>query len=300
VPFDRERLILRPAPVIETISKLLARILERFGNCGLSRVCAQLLEIAKEDTQRAIRIGRSYIWLRVLVLILIAGGLAVLGWILTLVDLTQKADSVYSFAQGIEAAANLTILVGAAVIFLLRLEERLKRRRALAALHELRSIIHVIDMHQLTKDPSKFIVGASTPSSPPLLLNQFQMTRYLDYCSEMLSLTSKVGVLFGQSLEDPAVAEVVSDVERVAAGLSQKIWQKIIILQELRMTDAGTSAFSDVEGTAIPGHGLGQSAVGDVDRLVACVSQSEGIGASRCRGDPCGRPGFHNVGGSLW
>src|SRR5262249_44843820 len=79
-----------------------------------------------------------------------------------------------------------------------------------------------------------FIVGGNTPSSPPLLLNEFQMTRYLDYCSEMGSLTSKVAVLFAQSLDDRAVAEVVSDIERVAAGLSQKIWQEIIILQELR------------------------------------------------------------------
>jgi hypothetical protein len=251
VSSDREKLILRPGPVVDTIERLLARILERFGNCGLSRVCAQLYEIAKEDTQRAARIGRSYIWLRVLVFILVAAGIAVLGWMLTLIDFTKTAaDNVYSIAQGIEAAANLTLLTGAVILSLLKLEERLKRRRALAALHELRSIVHVIDMHQLTKDPSKFIVGTNTPSSPPLLLNEFQMTRYLDYCSEMVSLTSKVAVLFGQSLEDQAVAEVVSDIERVGSGLSQKIWQKIIILQELRTTT--DSAASPRGSAAIP------------------------------------------------
>ena len=232
---SREKLILRPGLVVQTIERLLARIVERFGDCGLSRVCTQLCEIAKEDTRRAVRIGRSYVWLRALVLVLLATGVAVLGWVLTLIDFRKTAaDSVYSIAQGIEAAANLTLLTGAAILFLLKLEERLKRRRALAALHELRSVVHVIDMHQLTKDPSKFIVGRETPSSPPLLLNEFEMTRYLDYCSEMVSLTSKVAVLLGQSLEDQAVAEVVSDIELVSSGLSQKIWQKIIILQALR------------------------------------------------------------------
>ncbi len=251
---DREKLILRPGAVIDTIGRLLARILERFGNCGLSSVCAQLFDIAKEDTRRAASIGRSYVWLRALVFAILVAGIAVLWRVLTLIDFTKTAqDSVYSVVQGIEAAANLTVLTGAAIFFLLKLEERLKRRRALAALHELRSIVHVIDMHQLTKDPSKFIVGASTPSSPPLLLNEFQMTRYLDYCSEMLSLTSKVAVLFGQSLEDQAIAEVVSDIERVSAGLSQKIWQKIMILQELRTTtDAGASAPRESDRTAIP------------------------------------------------
>jgi len=251
---DRDKLILLPDRVVETIEKLLARILERFGNCGLSRVCTQLGVIAREDTQRAANIGRSYIWLRMLVFVLLGLGIAVLGWVLTLIDFTRTtADSVYSLLQGIEAAANLTLLTGAAMLFLLKLEERLKRRRALGALHELRSIVHVIDMHQLTKDPSKFIVGANTPSSPPLLLNKFQMTRYLDYCSEMVSLTSKVAVLFGQSLDDQAVAEVVSDIERVASGLSQKIWQKIIILQELRTTtDAAADTRSDGDNAAIP------------------------------------------------
>jgi hypothetical protein len=239
----RKKIILIPEKVIETIDVLLARILERFGNCGLSNVCAELGNIAREDAQHAQTIGRSYISLRVLVFVLLAAGLAALGWVLTLIDFSKTTDNVYSIAQGIEAAANLTILTGVAVLSLIKLEERLKRRRALTALHELRSIVHVIDMHQLTKDPSKFIVGGNTPSSPPLLLNEFQMTRYLDYCSEMVSLTAKVAVLFGQSLDDPAVAEVVSDIEHVGSGLSQKIWQKIIILQELRtVTDAPVTA----------------------------------------------------------
>lgn len=251
---DREKLILRPGPVIETIGRLVARIFERFGDCGLYRVCAQLHAIAKVDTRRAISIGRSYMWLRALVFATIAAGIAVLGWMLSLIDFTNAAaDNVSSIAQGIEAAANLTVLTGAAMLSLLKLEERLKRRRALAALHELRSIVHVIDMHQLTKDPSKFTVRANTPSSPPLVLNEFQMTRYLDYCSEMLSLTSKVAVLFGQSLDDRAVAEVVSDIERVSSGLSQKIWQKIVILQELRTTaDTGATAPQDGASVAVP------------------------------------------------
>jgi hypothetical protein len=248
----REKLILRPGPVVDTIERLVARIFERFGDCGLYRVCAQLHAVAKEDTRRAVSIGRSYIGLRALVFATIAAGVAVLGWMLTRIDFTNAADNVSSAAQGIEAAANLTILTGAAILSLLKLEERLKRRRALGALHELRSIVHVIDMHQLTKDPSKFVVRANTPSSPPLQLNKFQMTRYLDYCSEMLSLTSKVAVLFGQSLEDRAVAEVVSDIERVSAGLSQKIWQKIMILQELRTADIGATVSQDSTRTAVP------------------------------------------------
>ena len=49
----------------------------------------------------------------------------------------------------------------------------------------------------------------------------------------MLSLTSKVAVLFAQGFPEPTVTEAVSDIERIAAGLSQKIWQKINILEAL-------------------------------------------------------------------
>lgn len=240
----RDKLILIPALVTETIQTLGQRIHERFGDCGLYRICRQLREIAEIDTERAVNIGRRYIGLRVLIFIALAAGCTFLWRVLPLFNFSTGARDVYAEVQGIEAAANLTLLTGAAIIFLLRLEERLKRRRALAALHELRSIVHVIDMHQLTKDPSKFIVGGNTPSSPPLELNEFEMTRYLDYCSEMLSLTSKVAMLFGQTLDDQAVADVVSDVERIGAGLSQKIWQKIMILQQLRATDVPATVLS--------------------------------------------------------
>ena len=84
-------------------------------------------------------------------------------------------------------------------------------------------------MHQLTKDPSAVVsIAGNTPSSPARTLSRFELARYLDYCSEMLSLTSKVAVLYAQGFPDPTVTDAVSDIERIAAGLSQKIWQKII------------------------------------------------------------------------
>jgi hypothetical protein len=230
----KERLILIPERVVDTIEKLQKRIEERFGVCGLSVLCGQLLEIGRIDTLRALNIGRRYIWLRLLVFLILATAVVVFLSLLPGFDVSssRRADAI-SLVEGLNAAADLTLMSGAAVIFLVRWEERLKRRRALAALHELRSIIHVIDMHQLTKDPSKFIIGSKTPSSPPLLLNETQMARYLDYCSEMLSLTSKVAMVFGQVLDDQIVTDVVSDIERISGGLSQKIWQKIVILQQL-------------------------------------------------------------------
>jgi hypothetical protein len=224
---------LDPDKVVETIALLRHRILERFPGAGLAEVCAELLLLAGENLARAEKIARRNIPLRIAIVVLLAAGLAALAWIVSLFNLFPKsADNVYSVLQGVDAAANLIVLMGAGVFFLARIEERLKRRAALRALHELRSIVHVIDMHQLTKDPSATVsVAGNTPSSPARTLSRYEVSRYLDYCSEMLSLTSKVAVLFAQGFPDPSVTEAVSDIERIAAGLSQKIWQKIIILE---------------------------------------------------------------------
>jgi hypothetical protein len=224
---------LDPGKVIDTIRLLQQRISERFPGAGLGGVCAELLTIARENSARAELISRRNVPLRVAIVVLLAAGLGGLVWIVRLIDFSRAAaDSVFSVVQGLEAAANLVVLTGALVFFLVTIEERLKRYRALKALHELRSIVHVIDMHQLTKDPSAEVsIAGKTASSPARTLTRYELTRYLDYCSEMLSLTSKVAVLFAQSFPDETVTEAVSDIERIAAGLAQKIWQKIIILE---------------------------------------------------------------------
>lgn len=226
------RRTLDSAKVTDTIAALHRRISERFPGAGLGAVCSELHAIAQENSARARQISHRNLPLRVAIFVLLAAGAIGLAWIARLIYLfPRSADNVYSVLQGLEAAANLVVLLGAVIFFLFRIEQSLKRRAALQALHELRSIVHVIDMHQLTKDPSLIVtVAGNTASSPSRALSPFEVTRYLDYCSEMVSLTSKVAVLFAQGFPDPVVVEVVSDIERVAAGLSQKIWQKIMIL----------------------------------------------------------------------
>ena len=57
-----------------------------------------------------------------------------------------------------------------------------------------------------------------------------QLGRYLDYCSEMLSVTSKIAALFVERFDDPVTLAAVNEIESLTAGLSRKIWQKISML----------------------------------------------------------------------
>ena len=55
---------------------------------------------------------------------------------------------------------------------------------------------------------------------------------YLDYCSELLSLTSKAAALCAEESTDALVLDTVSEIENLTTGMSRKIWQKISLLRE--------------------------------------------------------------------
>jgi len=218
-----------------TLETLQQRIQERFPNRGLANLCKELLEIAREDKRRLAWVARPNLWLRAGVGVAIAfGAIALLSFAFGLTIWGLKVDSeVSNVLQGVDAAVNTIALSGAASWFLLNLESRWRRRAVLADLHELRSIAHVVDMHQLTKDPTQLWKGySSTASSQVQNMTEFELIRYLDYCSEMLSLTGKLAALYMQNMRDPVIIEAVNEIEDLTTSLSRKIWQKIMILQQ--------------------------------------------------------------------
>ena len=215
--------------IIETIDRLCSRIDVRFPGSGLGKVCRELLTIAGESQQRSTWIAKPQKSLRVIVGVLIALMLAVLVLALANSSLPTSRFDFVLLLQVSEAGINVFIVLGAAVLFLITLEARIKRTRALKAIHELRALAHVIDMHQLTKDPERFLTRetATTPSLPAATATQ--IPKYLDYCSEMLSLIGKLAALYVQKFDDPVALSAVNEVEQLTSGLSRKIWQKIMV-----------------------------------------------------------------------
>jgi len=64
-------------------------------------------------------------------------------------------------------------------------------------------------------------------------MTSFELNRYLDYCSELLSLTGIIAGLYAQNSEDSVLVDAVSDIEQLTNGISRKIWQKLMILDLL-------------------------------------------------------------------
>ena len=219
--------------IIETAERLHRRIEERFPGSGLGSLCTRLQAIAEQTGARLDEVEKPILWLRVatwvLVGLVVIGTAAVLRSVLTSVP-GEEVDS-FTTLQGIEAFIQNAVFMGIGLAFLVTTEHRIQRRRALAFIRELRAIAHIVDMHQLTKDPDQLLASTTaTASSPERSLTRQELGRYLDYCSELLSLTGKLAALYAERLADPVVLQSVDQVEDLTTGLSNKIWQKIMIL----------------------------------------------------------------------
>lgn len=229
---------LDPAKILLTAERLRDRVTQRFPDSGLSRVSAELALITGEAADRVRWLSRPHRWLRAgaVFLGILLAGVPVVTFTVGYLRFREVASNLADLAQGIDAGVNEAILLSAAIYFLVTFERRLKRNEALKALHELRSMAHIIDMHQLTKDP-EVIAGEWEPTSASpdyAKMTAFELERYLDYCSEMLAVLSKVAAFYVQKFQDDTVLRAVDEVENLASGLSRKIWQKITILDRLR------------------------------------------------------------------
>ncbi len=230
-----------PTPLLDvqliqdTLVRLRGRIEERFPGSGLGRVAGDLIAIGDSTARLTTFLARPNWPIRFAVWAVIITIGAVLVTLLATLRLPTGIDGIASAVQTAESLINDLIFLGLTVFFLMSLEDRLKRRRALESLHRLRSIAHIVDMHQLTKDPVRVSSpAADTASSPKRSLTTLELARYLDYCSEMLSVTGKLAALHAQHFNDSVTLGAVNEIENLCAAMSNKIWQKITMIERAR------------------------------------------------------------------
>ncbi len=225
---------LDPEQIVNTSNRLERRIEERFPGAGLSKLAAELSHVTREARALSEWLARPNYLLRGVAGAAIAIVLSVVVAAAATLRGGNGPHTWADWAQSLEALVNDAVFVAIAIYFLLGLEARQKRARALSALHVLRSLAHIVDMHQLTKDPENIIAGGPrTPSSPERTMTAFELTRYLDYSTELLAIISKVAALYVQELADPVTVAAASNVEALAVNLSRAIWQKIVILDRV-------------------------------------------------------------------
>jgi hypothetical protein len=221
---------LRSDRLIETADRLAGRIGERLPRSGLSQVAAAVADVTREAAVTAERIQRPDWLLRGVLLALLALALAAA----VAVGVELQGTPLARLLEFMRATQGVLIYAGAVVIFFVTLETRFKRRKAIQAVRGLRALAHIIDMHQLSKDPERVGLPPEVATDTPTVLNAEAMGHYLHYCTELLALVSKIGHLYVQDFPDGTAQAAVDQLENLATGLSQKIWQKIMILDEIR------------------------------------------------------------------
>lgn len=286
------------AAVRGSAATLQRRIYARFPRRSLWEVGGELIALVDEVVEgggisrRRIRSARLLSRLGVLVVLLVFGTAIALA-----------AASIWSNPESLgpvdwlpllETVVNDLVFAGIAIFFLLAVPQRMERARVLRVLHRLRSLAHVIDMHQLVKVPERLPTarpeagGTTSPAHPrgpgagsargggaasseaavgdahgrgagpsgddvppvaadgtdaasspttderggELRMTRSEMTQYLDYCTEMLSLVGKTAALFAEDTTDGDVLDAVEGIETLTSDMARKVWQKIAIIQE--------------------------------------------------------------------
>jgi hypothetical protein len=217
-----------------TVAQLERRIFARFGERGLTKAARDLGQLVvlvqSEADQSRDRQRRTTLIARATSIVIVVATVTALGISMRSV-LTEGLAHAADWVPLVESVVNDLVFAAIAVVFLWFLPERLERRTLLRLLHRLRSLTHVIDMHQLSKDPEQ-VSPTYTPTAQSVLhgLDAEQLHQYLAYCSEMLSLTAKTAALCAEHTADGVVLETVSYIETLSTELSNKIWQKISLL----------------------------------------------------------------------
>lgn len=207
---------LRPERVTKTADQLTQWIGTEFGSAHLCQVAYEVQTFTQEAVARARSIRRPIWLLRIGVWLLLA--LAVTG--IAYHFLTQPTQTLKFLDETKGAAAYMT----GAVILLIGLEVRWKRRKALQAVNDLRALAHIVDMHQVAKDEAiqRFRDDGDTG----------KMIEYLHACTALLALLSKVGQLYVEHFPDPVATSAVNDFETITTGMANKIWLKILSMKK--------------------------------------------------------------------
>jgi len=215
--------------IIETMSSIKNKIITTYPNSNLNKVSKNLLHLSEDIVEKSDRPDHKNTILKITSLFLAVCILSILIYFLKGLILKFPKDFI-TFVSLLEASLASSVFIGATIFYLNNIETKYKRKKALDIIDKLRSLSHIIDMHQLNKDPSDFLIVNSYKKVSHNYSTKESLSKYYDFCSELLSMINKLAAYYIQNLDDHEVREAVDQIEILTTNLSQKIWQKNMIL----------------------------------------------------------------------
>ena len=216
--------------IVSTAERLLRRSRERFPEAGLNELLSELLETSEASHGAVAKASRPAWWLRVILVACLVGFTSFLLWVSRLVRSSDDIMNVTVLVQTIWACVELLAVFGGSVVVMFSAEGKLRRRPLIKILSELRSLAHIIDLHQMPLLPPDLRSSLPPTASSPVSGSSMEaalLARYLGYSVEALGLVGLLSAYCAQDVSDQKVLDLAEQTENLALGLSQKITNKI-------------------------------------------------------------------------
>lgn len=222
---------LDPSRIVETAENLAREIDQRLPGSNLSGLAVELVQIAHCTEERASRARRPIYAVRAASALAIVAGASLLGFIGFHVHARWVFGTITEVFEATDAGFNLLAILAGALWFLGSFEARIKRRRALESIEELREFVHVIDVTQLYFTPDLY-----RPESEPTLGGRKLDHTYLLFCNEMLAVIGNLVALYARGATGDVVLRAVSHVETLANAITIKLQAKAESVRLVRRT----------------------------------------------------------------
>jgi hypothetical protein len=209
------------ARITETADNLVERIQETLPASSLARLAVELAQVARTSELRALEARTPILGIRLASALAVAASLMALWYLVVHIHTRWEFGTITELFEAMDAGFNLMILLAGALWFFITLEGRLKRKKALGFLEELREFVHVIDVTQLYYTPELYKVepaGARTES-------RLDYT-YLLFCTQMLAVISNLAPLYTRGAAGDSILRAASEVELLANAVSTKLLSK--------------------------------------------------------------------------
>jgi len=217
----RERHRLDPAKIIETADRLARRVSEKLPDSTLAGLAAELAQVARQTEERAREARQAILAIRIASILAVCGTLLGLWYLARHIHARWEFGTITEVFEATDAGFNLLVILAGALWSFLTLEARIKRRKALESIEELRDFIHVIDITQLYYTPELY-----NPNPANSLTSLNIDYTYLLFCTEMLTLISNLAPLYTRGAAGDSILRAVSDVEMLANAISAKLLSK--------------------------------------------------------------------------
>ena len=217
----KEKHRLDPARIIQTAENLARRVSDSLPKSTLAGLAVELAGIARATDVRVREAGRPIYAIRAASLLAIGSSLLGLWYLVGHIHTRWEFGTITEVFESTDAGFNLLILLAGALWFLITLEGRAKRKKALAFLGELREFIHVVDVTQLYYTPDLYKTGPAA-SRTSLDLDH----TYLLFCTEMLAVISNLAPLYTRGAAGDSIWRAAADVEMLANAIAAKLTSK--------------------------------------------------------------------------